>query len=190
MRCSICGAKLKKDGDVCNKCYEEFQEDEDLKKDVNEVFKIKRKYSIAYEILKYIEIIIIFMLVIVINSLGFNIGDLLITLAVFIVIFGFLLFWDKRIAKATSVTFYEKKVVYRFKFLFLDQTKVVKYKDLKDIAYYQTYRQKKMGLGDICFYAKGAIPGATLLNGFQIKNVENVVETAQKIKEIIGTFEN
>ena len=30
MRCSICGAKLKKDGDICTNCYKEFQEEEKL----------------------------------------------------------------------------------------------------------------------------------------------------------------
>ena len=188
MRCSICGAKLKKEGDVCKKCYEEFQEDEELKKDVNEIFKVKRKYSITYELLRYIEIIIIFTLVFVVSILSGSLGNSIITILILLVILGFLLFWDKRIARATSVTFYEKKIVYQFKFLFINQTKVIKYKDLKDIAYYQSFRQKKMGFGDICFYSKGIIQGLTIMV-FQIKNVENVINTSQNIKEIIGTIE-
>ena len=36
MRCRICGAKLKKEGDICTNCYKKYQEEEDLKKDVNE----------------------------------------------------------------------------------------------------------------------------------------------------------
>jgi hypothetical protein len=46
-----------------------------------------------------------------------------------------------------------------------------------------------MGMGDICIYAKGGIPGANLLNGFQIKDVENLTETLEKIKEVIGVVE-
>lgn len=186
MRCSICGAKLKKPGDICINCYKAYQEEEDLKKDVNVKLKIKRKYSISYEFHKYIEIILILILA-SLACLSFNnITGCLFGFLILVLILGFLFFVDKRIALGTTATFYERKMVYTFKFLFFDTHKVVKYTDLKDISYYQTFRQKKYGFGDLCVYAKGAIPGATLLNGFQIKNVENVKDVLEKIKEIVG----
>lgn len=186
MRCSICGAKLKKDGDICINCYKAYQEEEDLKKDVKVKLKLKRKYSIAYEFRKYMELIIIFILAIL-GCIAFeNIWAALLGVLLLIVTMGLLLFLDKRIANSTTATFYEKKAVYTFKFLFFDTQKVVKYTDLKDVTYYQTFRQKKFGYGDLCVYAKGAIPGATLLNGFQIKNVENVKEVLEQIGEIVG----
>ena len=186
MRCSICGAKLKKEGDICINCYKAYQEEEDLKKDVKVKLKLKRKYSIAYEFRKYMELIIIFILAIL-GCMAFeNIWAALLGVLLLIVTMGLLLFLDKRIANSTTATFYEKKAVYTFKFLFFDTQKVVKYTDLKDVTYYQTFRQKKFGYGDLCVYAKGAIPGATLLNGFQIKNVENVKEVLEQIGEIVG----
>lgn len=186
MRCSICGAKLKKEGDICINCYKAYQEEEDLKKDVKVKLKLKRKYSIAYEFRKYMELIIIFILAIL-GCIAFeNIWAALLGVLLLIVTMGLLLFLDKRIANSTTATFYEKKAVYTFKFLFFDTQKVVKYTDLKDVTYYQTFRQKKFGYGDLCVYAKGAIPGATLLNGFQIKNVENVKEVLEQIGEIVG----
>ena len=144
MKCSICGAKLKKPGDICINCYKTYQEEEDLKKDVKVKLKIKRKYSIAYEFYKYTELIIILILA-VLGCIAFGNAwsDILGVLALFVIL-GFLFFWDKRIALATTATFYEKKMVYTFKFLFFDTHKVVKYSDLKDVSYYQTYRQKKM----------------------------------------------
>ena len=179
MRCSICGAKLKKEGDICINCYKAYQEEEDLKKDVNVKFKIKRKYSIAYEFSKYTEIIVILILSIL-GCIAFG--------TIWSVLLGILFFLDKRIALGTTVTFYEKKMEYTFKFLFFNTNKIVKYSDLKDISYYQTLRQKKFGYGDLCVYAKGAIPGATLLNGFQIKNVENVKEVLEQISQVIKPF--
>ena len=143
MKCSICGAKLKKTGDICINCYKAYQEEEDLKKDVKVKLKIKRKYSIAYEFSKYTELIIILILA-VLGCIAF--GSVLAALCgvlLLALILGFLLFLDKRIALATTATFYEKKMVYTFKFLFFDTHKVVKYSDLKDISYYQTFRQKK-----------------------------------------------
>ncbi len=189
MRCSICGAKLKKEGEVCSVCYKEFQEDEELRKDKKETLKFKRKYSINYEILRYMEIIIIFILCMFGFLISGSIGEFFITLFSLAVILGVLLFWDKRVANGTTVTFYEKKVVYRFKFFIFNTTKVVKFTDIDDIVFYQTFRQKKMGMGDICIYAKGSIPGANLLNGFQVKDVENLTETLEKIKEVIGVEE-
>ena len=62
MRCSICGAKLKKAGDICTTCYKAYQEEEDLRKDKKEIFKIRRKYSIPYEVVKYTELYIIFII--------------------------------------------------------------------------------------------------------------------------------
>lgn len=190
MRCKICGAKLKKDGDICTNCYKAYQEEEDLKKDVKEVLKIKRKYSISYEIVKYAWIIVIFILSSLICISTGGILEELLLILIFAVIIGFLLFIDKRIAMATTAVFYEKKVVYTFKFLFIDTEKVVKYTDLRDVTYYQTYRQKKFGFGDLCVYAKGAFPGATLLNGFQIKNIENVKEVLEVVSEIMAKIKN
>ena len=186
MKCSICGAKLKKAGDLCSNCYKEFQEEEELKKDVNEIFKMKRKYSIKYEMWKYVEIIALFAFCMIVLLITGQILAFFGALLFLLVALGVLLFIDKRLAMGTSVTFYEKKIVYRFKFAIFNKTKVVKYTDLKDVAYYQTFRQKKMGMGDFCFYAKGAIPGATLLNGFQIKDIEDAAGTIEKIREIIN----
>lgn len=186
MRCSICGAKLKKEGDICVNCYKTYQEEEDLKKDTNVKLKIKRKYAIAYEFYKYTELILIIVLAIL-GCIAFgNAISALLGVLLLVVILGLLFFLDKRIANATTATFYEKKMVYTFKFLFFDTCKVVKYTDLKDVTFYQTRRQKKYGYGDLCVYAKGAIPGATLLNGFQIKNVENVNEVLEQIGEIVS----
>lgn len=186
MRCSICGAKLRNDGDICTNCYKEFQEEEDLKKDTVEKLKLKRKYSIMYVLVKYTELLIIGILASVICISAGGILEALAVVGIFILVFGVLLFLEKRLSIAGKVVFYEKKVVYTFKFLGIDNTKVLKYNDIKDIKYYQTYRQKKFGYGDLCIYANGIIPGSGFVNGFQIKNVENVQESLEKISEIIG----
>ena len=186
MRCSICGAKLKKEGDICINCYKEFQEEEDLKKDNEERLNLKRKYSISYEFLKYLELIIICILATIVCITSGGVLEALGVVGIFVVIMGILLFLDKRIAMGTKVTFYNKKAVYKFKFAFINITKVVKYTDINDVRYFQTNRQKKYGYGDLCVYTKEKIPGAGFLNGFQLKNVEKVDEVLAKIGEIIG----
>ena len=188
MRCSICGAKLKKEGDICSNCYKIYQEEEDLKKDVKEKLKLKRAYTIAYEISKYAWIIVIFILSTVGCMAMENISSAILTLFLGAFLMGLLFFFDKQIARGTKAIFYEKKVIYKFDFLFIHKEKMVKYSDLKDIIYFQTGSQKKYGYGDLCVYAKGAIPGTSLFNGFQIKNVSDVKEKLEKIKEIVGTL--
>ena len=186
MKCSICGARLTKEGDICANCYKEFQEEEELKKDNKEQLKLKRKYSISYEFWKYIELIIICVLAAVVCVTSGGILEALGVFLIFAVIFGVLLFVDKRIALGTKATFYGKKVVYNFKLGFINTNKVVKYDQIADIRIFQTRRQKKYGYGDLCIYTKGVIPGTGFFNGFQIKNVENVQENLNKIGEIIG----
>lgn len=190
MRCRICGAKLKKDGDICSNCYKLYQEEEDLKKDTSERLVIKRKYSISYNLLSYFWIFLIAILSAIVCVSGGDFLYALLILFVCAVILGGLLFIDKRISLGTKAIFYDRKVVYKFNFLFIDNEKVVKYSDLRDVKIFsQSFLQRKFGYGDICFYAKGTIPGVSLLNGFQIKNVENVEEVLQKIGNIIGTIE-
>ncbi|MBQ7410308.1 MAG: PH domain-containing protein [Clostridia bacterium] len=189
MKCRICGAKLKKDGDICTNCYKEFQEEEDLKKDTNEKLKLKRKYSINYEISKCTELIILAILSIILCVSAGGFLEALAVVLIFAAVIGLVLFVDKRLAMATKAVFYEKKAVYTFKFLFMDVTKVVKYSEIADVRYFQTRRQKKFGFGDLCVYAKGVIPGSGYLNGFQIKNIENVEEVLKQIGEIVGPIE-
>lgn len=186
MRCSICGARLAKEGDICKNCYKEFQEEEELKKDTKEQLKIKRKYSIAYEITKYVELIILWVFAMIVCISSGGVLESFVVIGIFALIFGFLLFIDKRLAVATKVVFYEKKAVYTFNMPLINSTKVVKYDDISDVRYFQTRRQKKFGFGDLCIYTKGVIPGAGFFGGFQIKNIENVQGNLEKIGEILG----
>lgn len=191
MRCRICGAKLaKENADICLNCYKEFQEEEELKKDVNERLVVKRKYKISYVLLKWMEAI----LILTISTFGLIAVqkplEALLCAIFSIMVMIIILAISKRIAKGTKVVFYDKKVVYVVKNWLYNNEKVIKYSDISDITVFQTFRQKKMGFGDICFYAKSNVPGAAFFKGFQIRDVENVADTLQKIYEVIGITEN
>ena len=186
MKCSICGAKLKKEGDICKNCYKEFQEEEELKKDTKEQLKLKRKYAIAYEFYKYLELIVIGVLSMIVCVSAGGMLEALAVIGIFILTFGVLFFIDKRVAMGTKIVFYEKKAVYTFNLGFIDTCKTIKYEDIGDVRIFQTHRQKKFGYGDISIYAKGVIPGAGFFGGLHIKNVENVQGNLDKIGEILG----
>ena len=187
MRCRICGAKLRNEGDICSSCYKLYQEEESLKKDVSEKLVVKRKYSIGYNLARYYWIFIIFILSVVVCLTGKDFLPILGLVGGLIVVLGLLLFLDKRLANATKAVFYEKKAVYTFDFLFIHTEKMVKYDDISDITVFPpTIWQRRYNFGDICVYAKGVFPGASLLNGFQVKNVENASEVLDKIGEVVG----
>lgn len=178
MKCRICGAKLKKDGDICKSCYEEYCKEEDLEKDVNEIYKMHRKYITAYQLTQYFDWIILAICIIIVLLVReqFVMGMLCIVLA--IILFAVALFLAKRKAINTTCTFYEKKVVWKYK----DRKKTLAYSDIKDVNYYQTFFQKIFKLGDIQFRPNS---GSYLTNGFEIKNVSDFENTWEKVKEII-----
>lgn len=186
MRCRICGAKLaKENADICLNCYKSYQEEEDLKKDVEERLVVKRKYKISYTFFKYLEVIFIFLLATLGCIACGNIAEAIWCVLLFILVMFLLLAINKQLAKNTKVTFYNKKVTYTSKNILFHADKTVKYSDLTDITFFQNWRQKRMGFGDICVYAKGSVPGATLLNGFQIKDVENIEAVMQEIQKTL-----
>lgn len=191
MRCRICGAKLEKENaDICLNCYKDFQEEEELKKDTNERLIVKRKYKISYTLLKWFEAI----LILTVSTLGmFAVNkpfEALLCAFISLIVIAVILAVSKRIAKGTKVIFYDKKAVYTVRNFLYNNQKVIKYTDIKDITVFQTYRQKKMKFGDICVYVKSNVPGAAFFKGFQIKDVENISETLEKIYEIVGITEN
>ncbi len=181
MKCKICGAKLNKDGDICKNCYQNILEEEKLEKDVNEILKIKRKYMPAYEIYTLTELIIIFVVVSI--SLLATQGFLhsLLSLLIFVIIIAGILLIRKKIAIGTRCVFYETKVKYNFDFLFIHKEKIIKYENINDISYYQTRKQKKYDMADLCVYVKYT----GLIGGFSIKNMPNATKDLEKIKEIV-----
>lgn len=187
MKCKICGAKLANDkADICLNCYKDYQEEEDLKKDVNEKLVVKRKYKISYVLSKYMEIIFILILSICGCITCKNYLAAVLCTVISVLVMVVILAINKIIAKNTKAVFYERKVIYTSKNFLYHTEKTVKYSDIKDISVFQTHRQKRKGFGDICVYAKSNIPGVSFLNGFQIKDVGNVAEALQEISNILG----
>ena len=95
-----------------------------------------------------------------------------------IILFAVALAFEKRKAMNTICTFYEKKVVWKYK----DIKKILAYSDIKDVTYYQNFFQKIFKLGDIQFRPER---GSYLTSGFEMKNVPDFENTWEIVKEII-----
>ena len=185
--CKICGAKLKKEGDICRNCYKMYKEDEEFKNDKEVQYVVKRSYSVARVVQNYIVMLVILVICAIFFLLSKKILEALMVVGIFAVVLAFLLFFDKWQAKGTRALFYKKKVIYCHDFLFIKKRKEVRYNDIDDILISQKRSQKKEGSGDLLIYAKGnVVPLRTLLSGFEVKNVENIEEVFNKILDVIG----
>lgn len=185
MKCRICGANLaKENADICVDCYRKLQEEEELKKDTNEQYMVKSDFAIGYEIVKRIEIIFI-LLVACLGCIALqNYIESLFCLIILSVILILLIFNDKLKSKNNRIVFYERKLVHYVKNIFITDEKTIKYTDVTDVTYYQSFRQKIFGRGDLCVYVKGALPGGSLLGGAQIKDVKNIKNVYEDLTQI------
>lgn len=182
MKCKICGAKLKKEGDICKNCYNEYKNYEDLSKDnENEVFSIKRKYSPKFNLLKSGEIILFSLLIILAGFAYYPtiIGILIMILV--LVAFGGWMFFCKKRSVGTKTIFYETKLKHEEKYWFINNEEFIPYDEITDMAFFQTKSQKWCDVGDIRFYGKGFLKGLT------IKDIPELKENFEKIKDLINS---
>jgi len=190
MRCKKCGAVLKKDGDICTKCFNKIQKENILKNDTEELYRIKKKYSPKYILLaRLVEYYIIFILLIAFGIIIKRYLNVLFFIIIFIAGVILILFFSKKSVQETYIAFYKTKVVYRRKFLFIDRKIELAYEDIKDIVFTQGNNwwtrafQKKFNLGNILIYPK---KGNILVNGMQLEIVENIKQVIEDIKNVIG----
>jgi hypothetical protein len=187
MRCKKCGAVLKQAGELCPKCS---QKEKELKADKNVLLKINKKYSLKYILTeKLFELYIIFFILILFCIYGKNIAWGVLFVILFAIIVISILAISKRIAKKTSLTFYETKVVYKGKMLFWDTKRVLGYEEIKDIvitqgaSWFERFFQKMFKIGNIYVYPK---KGNIISNGIRLEIVDNIDEVIEKIKNVAG----
>lgn len=190
MRCKRCGALLKKDGDLCTKCSAEIRKEQDMNADKNELLRIKKKYSPKYILTaKLVEVYIFYLLFIIFAIISKSyLTVFLITLVAIAIIFGVLVL-SKKSASKTYIAFYDTKIVYKRKFLFIDKEKEMSYSDIKDIVFTQgtnwndRMMQKHLKLGNIYVYPK---KGNILIDGMQLEIVANIEKVMNDIKTVVG----
>lgn len=182
MRCKMCGAKLKKDGDICKNCYEEYKQQEALKSDNEpEIFRVIRKYSPKFNLLKNGEIILLLLIVILSAFSTFSVGMGIFITILCLVAFGAWMFFNKKRAKGTKTIFYETKFKYKAKYPLVDREEIIPYNEVKDMAYFQSKSQKICKIGDIRFYTKG------FLSGITIHDIPEIEDNFNKIRDIINS---
>lgn len=175
MKCRICGKNVN-NTDICEECNSNIKEEKTSKK---EILTIKRKHSLKFELLKYSYLYLIFILAGIMTEKA---SGMIICLILLLITIGFLLFWNKRISRATICKFYAKKINFKCKFWIIDKEREISYRNLDSINKEQTLLQRIFDFGDLYIYAK---KGNLLTTGIEVKNVPNFKETYEKIDELI-----
>lgn len=178
MKCRICGAKLRKEGDICKSCYEEYCKEEALEKDVNEIYKVKGKYILSFQLIRYFEWILLILFILVAFLAQYQVASGILFLILSVILFKIVLSFEKQKALHTTCTFYDKKVVWQYK----DRKKTLAYSDIKNVTYYQGFFQKLFKIADVQFHPEG---GTYLVGGFELKNIPEFDSKWEKIEEII-----
>ena len=127
MKCRICGKNVN-DGDVCEECIDMKQE----KTSQKDVLTIKRKYLLKYELFRNIYLYVIFILA---GAMTEKSSGMILSIVLLILTLGFILFWNKRISKATTCKFYNTKIDFKCKFWIIDRQREIQYKNLEFIKF-------------------------------------------------------
>ena len=97
MKCRVCGAELKKDGELCNNCLNRLQQEEAIRGDKTPVYGFKSTFILGYELLRHCEQIgiVIFMIALIL-SVDLSYWKYAVIIGCAFAIFGILyLFYDK-----------------------------------------------------------------------------------------------
>ncbi len=155
-----------------------------------ELLRVKKKYSPKYIlIVKMIDWYIIFGILIIFSFLVKNFLNMFIYILVLLIFMIVSLILGKKSAIKTYLSFYENKVIFKRKFLFINITRELKYDEIKDIVYTQGNSwfsrvfQKKFNFGNIYVYPK---KGNILMHGMQIEFVSTLDKTVIDIKTVVG----
>ena len=183
MRCKNCGIIIQS-GTLCENCYKKMQKNKVSDNDNVVLMNIVRKFNPKYNLLVNMEWILFCILIVLLAILSKNILSAVLCILLVSFILGISMFFSKRKAMGTKLTFYETKVVYRFNFLFIHRQKVLKYSQIRDITLNRRRFQKKFGLGNFNIINKDT---GIIFKGIIMEDVANAEEVFKKLTALIGT---
>ena len=177
MKCKVCGAELRNEGDICKNCYAEMLEYEELEKDTKVIYKLKPKFIPIYEIFNKGEFLLVGLILVLCLLATSKIIEGIACSIVFIILCVLIFRFIRVKYKRTSCTFYEKKAVYKLR----DKVRIIKYSDIQDIKYFQTFMQKLFGIGDIRVFIKSNSLIAQSVDIPCVNSVKNEFENLAKV---------
>ena len=175
MKCKVCGAELKGNGEICTKCFNKQQKEKELAKDTELLYELNPTFKPIHELGRLGDALIVAIIIIVVVTM--NYGALAFGLLIVLYFFMAAAWFRHRrkVVKATSCKFYENKILYKDN----KKKKVFTYRDVKDITCYQTTFETLFSkFGDI------TISTNELFEKITINDIANAREEMNQIKTI------
>lgn len=184
-KCKICGAELKKEGELCNNCMNEIMKEEETKNDTTEIYSFKPKFVLGYQLSTHIENLIVAFIVIatLIYMVSEYFWESMIFLVLFLIAEGLLFAYDKYKIANTKCIFYTTKLAYERVFLFRKKRTEVRYDEIKEFSFSQRRFEKIFNIGTIHIHtaSKNLLERHIFIEA--VKDVQNVFND---VKEKIG----
>lgn len=183
MNCRICGAELKKDGELCTNCMNKLMKEQELRNDKSEVYSFKRSFVLGFEIFSHLEEIgVAVFLVVLLLANDFNqywMYALGVGVVFAIVGLGYLLKQKLRMQREVCTLYRTKLVMTKgwFKKKYLE----IPFSEIEEIMYTQRKSQELFNIGTIVVKRKTR---NILERNLYIESVKNVQEVFGKIKEV------
>lgn len=182
MKCRSCGIAIP-NGTLCDECYNDVMKNQKTNQDKKLLLKLTRKFLPIYAAIQNLEWIFLGLVMCIMSLMIKNLAYLVCSIIFFGILVGINLFIKKRIALGTKMYFYETKIVYCFDFLFIHKRKTLKYEEIKDIGYNQTWLQKKFNLGALIIFSKKS---GFVFDGIRMNDIANIQDTFKKIAQVVG----
>lgn len=180
MNCKICGAELKKPGELCNNCMNKLMKDQERRNDKSEFYTFRRQFVLGYELLRHLEQIgiVIFMIVLLLSvDLAYWKYALLIAAIFSVFGIGYLIYLKFQINSGIC-TLYQTKLVFQYG-LIKKKVKEISYSEIEEVYYRLGNAQQLFNLGTIVIKKKTR----NLLD----KNI--YIESVKNIETVFGKFE-
>jgi len=185
MNCKICGAELKREGEVCNNCMNKLMEEQRLRNDVNQTYTFKQKFVLGYEILRHIEQIgiVIFMIILILSVEHFSYWRLAVLSGCVFSIIGILyLLYANLTINSGVCSLYNSRLVYTKGWL-KKKKKEIPFSEIEEISYKQGTIERYFNIGKIVIDKKSRIIFEKLIVIDSVKNVDQVFENIKNVFE-------
>lgn len=182
MNCKICGAELKRPGELCNNCVNKLMKEQERRNDKSPFYTFKREFVLGYELLRHLEQIgiVIFMIVLLLSvDLAYWKYALLIGVMFSVFGIGYLFYLRFKINSGVC-TLYQTKLVFKYG-VFRKKVKEVPYDDIDEIYYRLSNSQQLFKLGTIVIRKKTM---NLLDKNIYIESVKNIDAVFGKIEEV------
>lgn len=182
MNCKVCGAELKKPGELCNNCMNAMMKEQEMRNDKSEHYTFHTSFALGYELLRHIEqICIVVFMIILLLTVSLSFWRYAVIVGCVFSIIGILAMWRIRLITNSGVcTLYATKLVYKYGF-FKKKVKEIPYSEIEEIYYSVGNAQRVFKMGTIVIKKKTR---NILERNIFIEPVKDIETVFGKIEEV------